>query len=194
MKSVSRARWIAPVTLLWLSFAPATAWAGNSEEVNAGLSTIDSDPLVQSEGSGFNFTVIPQAITFSLKLKLKLKENLMAGIGLFNSSIRREFLSEQVTSGHSQNKENKAPLRATRQRDRWEPTPQIEIRSEKEQRAFERAEAGRGLLRRSRSGLRVAMPAISVLWRTAPQDAETARMGGLRDRTEMRLSLASGVF
>jgi len=187
MKSVSRARWIAQVTLLWLSFAPATAWAGNSEEVNAGLLTIDSDPLVQSEGSGFNFTVIPQAITFSLKLK----ENLMAGIGLFNSSIRREFLSEQVTSGHSQ---NKAPLRATRQQDRWEPTPQIEIRSEKEQRAFERAEAGRGLLRRSRSGLRVAMPAISVLWRTAPQDAETARMGGLRDRTEMRLSLASGVF
>jgi hypothetical protein len=30
--------------------------------------------------------------------------------------------------------------------------------------------------------------------RGAQQDAETARMGGLRDRTEMRLSLASGVF
>jgi len=26
------------------------------------------------------------------------------------------------------------------------------------------------------------------------QDAETMRMGGLRDRTELRLSLASGVF
>lgn len=77
--------------------------------------------------------------------------------------------------------------------DRWEPTPQIEIRSEKEQRAFETVEAGPGLLRRSRSGLRVAMPGISVSRRGA-QSAETARMGGLRDRTELRLSLASGVF
>ena len=77
--------------------------------------------------------------------------------------------------------------------DRWEPAPQIQIRSEKEQRAFETAEAGPGLLRRSRSGLRVAVPALSFSKR-APQDAETARMGGLRDRTEMRLSLASGVF
>lgn len=77
--------------------------------------------------------------------------------------------------------------------DRWEPAPQIQIRSEKEQRAFETAEAGPGLLRRSRSGLRVAAPALSFS-RRAAQDAETARMGGLRDRTEMRLSLASGVF
>ena len=77
--------------------------------------------------------------------------------------------------------------------DRWEPTPQIELRSEKEQRAFETAEAGPGLLRRSRSGLRVAAPGFSFS-RRAQQDAETARMGGLRERTEMRLSLASGVF
>ena len=77
--------------------------------------------------------------------------------------------------------------------DRWEPTPQIQLRSEKEQRAFETAEAGPGLLRRSRSGLRVAAPAFSFS-RRAEQDAETARLGGLRDRTEMRLSLASGVF
>ena len=77
--------------------------------------------------------------------------------------------------------------------DRWEPTPQIDLRTEKEQRAFETAEAGPGLLRRSRSGLRVAAPGMSFS-RRAPQDAETVRMGGLRDRTEMRLSLASGVF
>jgi hypothetical protein len=77
--------------------------------------------------------------------------------------------------------------------DRWEPTPQIDLRTEKEQRAFETAEAGPGLLRRSRSGLRIAAPGVTFS-RRAPQDPETARMGGLRDRTEMRLSLASGVF
>jgi hypothetical protein len=77
--------------------------------------------------------------------------------------------------------------------DQWEPSPQIQLRSEKEQRALETAEAGPGLLRRSRSGLRVAAPAFSFS-RRALQDAETVRMGGLRDRTEMRLSLVSGVF
>jgi hypothetical protein len=77
--------------------------------------------------------------------------------------------------------------------DSWEPTQQIQLRSDKEQRALETAEAGPGLLRRSRSGLRVAAPAFSFS-RRAVQDAETLRMGGLRDRTEMRLSLASGVF
>ena len=77
--------------------------------------------------------------------------------------------------------------------NRWEPTPQIQLRTEKEQRAFEIAEAGPGLLRRSRSGLRVAAPGLSFS-RRAQRDAETARLGGLRDRTEMRLSLASGVF
>lgn len=59
----------------------------------------------------------------------------------------------------------------------YEP-PTIKIRSEKEQRAFELVEAGPGLLRRSRSGLRVSMPGVSFS----------------KDRTEMRLSLASGVF
>jgi hypothetical protein len=83
-------------------------------------------------------------------------------------------------------------VRAERQ-SRWEPQPHIQLRSEKEQRAFETAEAGPGLLRRSRSGLRVAMPSVSVS-RRAPQGKETAAMGGLRDRTEMSLSLASGVF
>jgi hypothetical protein len=77
--------------------------------------------------------------------------------------------------------------------NRWETTPQIQIRTEKDQRAFELAEAGPGLLRRSRSGLRVSMPGLSVS-RRGPRDAESARMGGLRERTEMRLSLASGVF
>jgi hypothetical protein len=77
--------------------------------------------------------------------------------------------------------------------DRWEPTPQIDLRTKKEQRAFEIAEAGSGLLRRSRSGFRAAAPGVTFS-RKALQNAETARMGGLRDRTEMRLSLASGVF
>ena len=45
--------------------------------------------------------------------------------------------------------------------DRWEPTPQIDLRTEKEQRAFETAEAGPGLIRRSRSGLRVAAPGVT---------------------------------
>lgn len=62
---------------------------------NPGLVTIDANPPAQSEGSGFNVVVVPQAITFSLKLK---NENLKLGVGLFNSSIRREFLSEQVAS------------------------------------------------------------------------------------------------
>ncbi|MBT8467498.1 MAG: hypothetical protein KJN97_02010 [Deltaproteobacteria bacterium] len=77
--------------------------------------------------------------------------------------------------------------------ENWEPTPQIRVQSEKERRALETAEAGPGLLRLSRSGLRVAAPGFSFS-RRALQDAETIRMGGLRDRTELRLSLASGVF
>lgn len=77
--------------------------------------------------------------------------------------------------------------------ERWEPTPQIDLRTEKEQRAFEAAEAGPGLLRRTRSGFRASMPAVSFS-RGGTEDAQTARLGGLRDRTEMRLSLASGVF
>lgn len=74
----------------------------------------------------------------------------------------------------------------------YEPTT-IEIRSEKEQRVFELAEAGPGLFRRSRSGFRVAMPGVSFS-RGSLTDVETARLGGLKDRREMRLSLASGVF
>jgi hypothetical protein len=77
--------------------------------------------------------------------------------------------------------------------ERWEPNPQIRLRTGKEQRAFEMVEAGPGLLRRSRSGLRAAMPGMSMSW-MAPRGAETERMGGLRERTELRLSLASGVF
>lgn len=63
----------------------------------------------------------------------------------------------------------------------YEP-PTIEIRSQKEQRAFELAEAGPGLLRRSRSGFRASMPGVSF------------SRGELKDRTELGLSLASGVF
>ncbi|MGB8329601.1 MAG: hypothetical protein WCE62_05690 [Polyangiales bacterium] len=77
--------------------------------------------------------------------------------------------------------------------DRWEPTPRIDLRTEKEQRAFETAEAGPGLIRRSRSGLRMAMPAVSFS-RNAQKGTDISRTGPLRDRTEMRLSLASGVF
>jgi hypothetical protein len=62
---------------------------------NPGLITLDTMPRAESEGAGFNVSVIPQAITFSLKLK---KENMKLGIGLFNSSIRREFITEQATS------------------------------------------------------------------------------------------------
>lgn len=76
---------------------------------------------------------------------------------------------------------------------RFEPTPQVDLRSEKEQRVFETVEAGPGLFRRTRSGFAASMPGISVA-RHAAIDAETARLGGLRERTEMRLSLASGVF
>jgi hypothetical protein len=77
--------------------------------------------------------------------------------------------------------------------DRWEPTPQVEIRSQEEQRAFDTAEAGPGLLRKTRSGFAASMPGLSFS-RRAPATEETARLGGLRERTEMRLSLASGVF
>jgi len=77
--------------------------------------------------------------------------------------------------------------------ERWEPRQQIRVASRKERRAVEAAEAGPGLLRRSRSGLRVGMPAVSVSTK-APADPEAVAMGGLRERTELRLSLASGVF
>ena len=136
--------WVVALVLGALG-SPATAWAGNTEEVNAGLDvtltggavvanvytgaslwynpagiarsnkpslelsgitmnmqivknpgllTVDTDPPAKSEGSGFNFTVIPQALTFTIVLR----ENLKLGIGLFNSSIRREFATEQVTT------------------------------------------------------------------------------------------------
>jgi hypothetical protein len=61
---------------------------------NPGLLTINTDPQTKSEGSGFNFTIIPQALTFTIVLK----ENLKLGVGLFNSSIRREFVTEEVHS------------------------------------------------------------------------------------------------
>ncbi|MBT8468980.1 MAG: hypothetical protein KJN97_09545 [Deltaproteobacteria bacterium] len=133
------------ILLLAIVFAPTSASAGNSDEVNAGLDvtltggavvattytgaalwynpagiariskaaleltgitmqiqivkvpgllTIDSDPQAQSEGKTVNFTVVPQAITFTIVLQ----ENLKLGVGLFNSSIRRSFVTEQVTT------------------------------------------------------------------------------------------------
>ena len=50
-----------------------------------GLLTIDTDPQAKSEGKTVNFSVIPQAVTFTIGLR----ENLKLGVGLFNSSIRR---------------------------------------------------------------------------------------------------------
>jgi len=134
-----------PILLLSVLLAPSKAWAGNSDEVNAGLDvtltggavvattytgaalwynpagisritkasleltgitmqiqivkvpgllTINTDPQAQSEGKTVNFTVVPQAITFTIALQ----ENLKLGVGLFNSSIRRSFVTEQVTT------------------------------------------------------------------------------------------------
>ena len=77
--------------------------------------------------------------------------------------------------------------------ERWEPVQEIQIRSKEEQRAVELAEAGTGLLRMTRSGLRAATPEVTVSLRT-PNTLETIRRGGLRERREVRLSLFSGVF
>jgi len=57
-----------------------------------GLLTIDTDPQAKSEGKTVSFTVVPQAVTFTIGLR----ENLKLGVGLFNSSIRRAFVTEQV--------------------------------------------------------------------------------------------------
>ena len=144
------------VVALWgVLVSPSTAWAGNSDEVNAGLDvtltggavvattytgaalwynpagiarinkasleltgvtmqiqivkvpgllTVDTDPQATSEGKTVNFTVIPQAITFTLVLR----ENLKLGVGLFNSSIRRSFVTEQVTTVPSTTPEARA--------------------------------------------------------------------------------------
>ncbi|MFZ1862934.1 MAG: hypothetical protein WAU39_01815 [Polyangiales bacterium] len=59
-----------------------------------GLLTIDTDPQVPSQGKTVNFTVIPEALTFMIELR----PNLKLGVGLFNSSIRRTFLTEQVNT------------------------------------------------------------------------------------------------
>lgn len=57
-----------------------------------GLLTLDTDPPVASEGKAFNVTVIPRALTFMIRIK----KNLKLGVGLFNSSLRREYFGEQV--------------------------------------------------------------------------------------------------
>lgn len=77
--------------------------------------------------------------------------------------------------------------------ERWEPSPQIDIRSKKEQRTRELVEAGPGLLRKTRSGIRVSMPGIAVL-PSPERSGAIPQVGDLGRRTEMRLSLASGVF
>jgi hypothetical protein len=62
---------------------------------NPGMITIDSMPQSLSEGAGVNFSVIPQALVFTVKLK---GDKMKLGIGLFNSSIRKAFLTEQAIS------------------------------------------------------------------------------------------------
>jgi hypothetical protein len=62
---------------------------------NPGLITIDSMPQSLSEGSGVNFSIIPQALVFTVKLK---SDKMKLGIGLFNASSRRAFLTEQASS------------------------------------------------------------------------------------------------
>ncbi len=57
-----------------------------------GLVTLDTDPAVASEGKNLNFSVIPRALTFMIRIK----ENLKLGVGLFTSSLRREYLGERV--------------------------------------------------------------------------------------------------
>ena len=57
-----------------------------------GLVTLDVDPAVASEGKALNFSVIPRALTFMIRIK----ENLKLGVGLFTSSLRREYLGERV--------------------------------------------------------------------------------------------------
>ncbi len=57
-----------------------------------GLLTLEGGE--RSEGKTVNFTVIPEALTFTIVLR----ENLKLGIGLFNSSLRRAFITEEVMS------------------------------------------------------------------------------------------------
>jgi hypothetical protein len=67
------------------------------------------------------------------------------------------------------------------------------LQTKREQRAREMAEAGPGLLRKSRSGFAVGAPGFSM-GRATPMSPEAARLGGAGGPREMRLSLASGVF
>ena len=77
--------------------------------------------------------------------------------------------------------------------EQWEPESRLKTLSRRERRARDLAEAGNGLFRQTRSGLRVAQPNVSVSLR--PRDTpETLRLGGLKQRREIRVSLFSGVF
>lgn len=78
-------------------------------------------------------------------------------------------------------------------RQRWKPDPRLTNLRHRERRARELTEAGTGLLRWTRSGLQVARPQISVLFR-AKDTRETLRLGGLMPRQEIRITLFSGVF
>ncbi len=69
-----------------------------------GLLTIDTDPQAKSEGKTVNFSVVPQAVTFTIGLR----ENLKLGVGLFNSSIRRAFVTEEVTTAAGITREARA--------------------------------------------------------------------------------------
>jgi hypothetical protein len=71
--------------------------------------------------------------------------------------------------------------------------PSPSLQTKRERRAREMAEAGPGLLRKSRSGFAVGAPGFSM-GRATPMSPEAARLGGAGGPREMRLSLASGVF
>ena len=77
--------------------------------------------------------------------------------------------------------------------ERRGPESQVKTFSDRERRERELAEAGTGLFRKTRSRIEFAQPKVSVSLR--PRDTpETLRLGGLKPRREIRVSLFSGVF
>ena len=76
---------------------------------------------------------------------------------------------------------------------RWGLESQVKTVSDRERRERELAEAGTGLFRKTRSRIQFAQPKFSISLR--PKDTpETLRLGGLKPRREIRVSLFSGVF
>jgi len=70
--------------------------------------TVGTDPPTAIDGNTVNFTVIPEAITFAIALKRRLK----LGIGLFDSSIRRSLTTGEETTAPDISPEVKSQLDA----------------------------------------------------------------------------------